>query len=1027
MSKGRMSKGRQSKAIEECGKSALGRSTRGLQESVGSQAAASPPLLVGWGQPFLADGNWDQPQYYETIRYADIDGDGQAELLARGPGGFQAYHFDKNLGEWRPQYFDQGAQASQFNPDYQWLPMPSGPALSDALGWDQPQYYQTFRVGDVDGDGLDELVGRFSDGVHVWKWSPGGWNEMQSTLLPCPDSGTGSNNPDGTQWGSEPWYYDTIELAVLDRSDIGSASRPLAYLVARASSGIQVWRWNISQQVQPGWALLQASTLLDDAGRWFEPQYWETIRYGDIDDDGLGEIVFRSDGGMQAYKWYQGQWTPLNPTTQRPFPTAYFPYCEGPPFIGCPNPASTSVNNPDSTPWEMSPVYFGTIRIADVDGDGKLEFLGRGVNGVQGWRAAVTQSGDSWQIGFSLMTTSEGSPAYLDALSDNEGWNLVQYSDTIRFGAINPGLTGPGGQPLSQLMGRGGQGVQTWRWAADTGAPTGNWQQVGSTGNPPWADNGLTGPNPTPGANANWQNAQYYNTIQMADVDGDGAPELLGRDVNMVETWKFNSGASAWARPNVPFPDLSSNPYYAQISQQLSGTTDLRGQYDQVDGATLGQWFTILLLWQTIPPDDISPADPNWQAAVDELLLEVQWAGVVFGLLNVGNGLMRGWIENTLVADQGWLDMVNCHLQLQPSTGNVNATIIQAITSALWAVSALIPGVGEAEIAVAAVVTGLMASGATLLNLSGPAIGNPAEVAFLDLAARLNLSFGGYVNQLAGLKTAVMQDYGLLRIIGGQTAWDDALQTQMSEQASEGYRNWIWRVLTAVAWNVQVNQFELPQNYPPLYAVTLPAPPHQGPYYGWIGVGSHGSFPPKSSLDAVFSSNADSCVPWVNGLNVPVSDAIYALNGWQLPGSPPHGYADDLAVQFDAPRPKRQRKWVRIDAEAHAKPLANGQLRVSLTLVNRGVEPLANVELTSVQFRRPGSRPHGLLLSALSRQQHHLTQGKWATEYLAFTAPGRLPKGQRHELEVKGKFAGGTFTGRVRFAPGPSLLDGHPH
>jgi hypothetical protein len=42
------------------------------------------------GPPLRDTTRWDQPQYYTTIQFADIDGDGQSELVARGPGGMQA-------------------------------------------------------------------------------------------------------------------------------------------------------------------------------------------------------------------------------------------------------------------------------------------------------------------------------------------------------------------------------------------------------------------------------------------------------------------------------------------------------------------------------------------------------------------------------------------------------------------------------------------------------------------------------------------------------------------------------------------------------------------------------------------------------------------------------------------------------------------------------------------------------------------------------------------------------------------------
>jgi hypothetical protein len=44
--------------------------------------------------PELSDGlGWKQPMYYSTIQTADIDGDGQGEVLARWIDGVSVYRF----------------------------------------------------------------------------------------------------------------------------------------------------------------------------------------------------------------------------------------------------------------------------------------------------------------------------------------------------------------------------------------------------------------------------------------------------------------------------------------------------------------------------------------------------------------------------------------------------------------------------------------------------------------------------------------------------------------------------------------------------------------------------------------------------------------------------------------------------------------------------------------------------------------------------------------------------------------------
>jgi hypothetical protein len=114
---------------------------------------------------FLADGNgfgrrivgpawsdaagWNALQYWSTIRLRDIDGDGRADLCARGPDGFRC-HLSEGAGF-------SGARA--------------GPLLADADGWSARAQYATLRIGDVDGDGRGDLCARDKNGVRCWLWS----------------------------------------------------------------------------------------------------------------------------------------------------------------------------------------------------------------------------------------------------------------------------------------------------------------------------------------------------------------------------------------------------------------------------------------------------------------------------------------------------------------------------------------------------------------------------------------------------------------------------------------------------------------------------------------------------------------------------------------------------------------------------------------------------------------------------------------------------------------------------------------
>ena len=189
-------------------------------------------VLPSWGDA----GGWKDPSHYTTIQLADIDGDGAAELLGRAPSGLAAHAFDVASGQWMPltdaatglaivlrdfadpppqgagdtpptdwtlpQYYTTirtarlddtqrraliarsaaGIVVYRFAPGSGWTqvtqsgPMADGDCFSNGNCWNgDPSYYTTIRLGDIDGDGTDELIGRGGDGVRVYCWAGQDW------------------------------------------------------------------------------------------------------------------------------------------------------------------------------------------------------------------------------------------------------------------------------------------------------------------------------------------------------------------------------------------------------------------------------------------------------------------------------------------------------------------------------------------------------------------------------------------------------------------------------------------------------------------------------------------------------------------------------------------------------------------------------------------------------------------------------------------------------------------------------------
>jgi hypothetical protein len=113
-------------------------------------------LLPGWGNV-----PWSLPSYYQTIHAGDLDGDGTAELLGRDASGIQIWSFNPTLGVWQPVLTTDGSGVL------------GQPYFSDGNGWGAPQYYQTIRLADVDGQRGQELVARSGNGVVVFQFTKG--------------------------------------------------------------------------------------------------------------------------------------------------------------------------------------------------------------------------------------------------------------------------------------------------------------------------------------------------------------------------------------------------------------------------------------------------------------------------------------------------------------------------------------------------------------------------------------------------------------------------------------------------------------------------------------------------------------------------------------------------------------------------------------------------------------------------------------------------------------------------------------
>ncbi|TNF32075.1 MAG: hypothetical protein EP329_11250, partial [Deltaproteobacteria bacterium] len=265
--------------------------------------------------PELGDSlGWDAPEYYTTFHFGDVTGDGKADVCARGSSGMRCY---ASTGA--------GFSASAI----------TGPAWSNAAGWNDPRYYTTIRLADLNGDGKADLCGRGPDGVHCHLATGTGFGA---------DVG-GPELSDAVGWGAVQ-YYGTLRTGDVD----GDGRHDLC---ARAAAGVACWRSNGTK-----WATYMTTDFADNAGGFWDVAYWGTLELVDFTGDGKDDLCVRGPNGIRC---------------RASTGTGFGPEIAGPTLT-------------DAVGW-YDPSNHLAIRWADVDGDGKTDICARANAGVLCWRS----------------------------------------------------------------------------------------------------------------------------------------------------------------------------------------------------------------------------------------------------------------------------------------------------------------------------------------------------------------------------------------------------------------------------------------------------------------------------------------------------------------------------------------------------------------------------------------------------------------------------------------------------------------
>jgi hypothetical protein len=912
-----------------------------------------------WGDA----AHWDDPIYYTTMQasrrysaktyqFSDVDGDGREEMFIRGPGGLEVVKWNAPNAQWMPLPGDHSALVGGF--------------ADIAYGIPGYEYISTIQTADIDGDGAHEVIGRIADGLELFKYDATGqiWRRLGDFPFLYGDA-------DG--FGSSPAYYQTIQCApIVGAPPKGSSTPPKYQTIGRGPDGlvaVDLGAWN----EHPTY-----SHFSDTLGWNLFPSYWSTIQYADVDGDGNWEVVAHWGTGLEIHKLLADgkTWAQL----------------------------ATYAGWSDSV-WNQ-PAQYSTIQCADIDGDGVAEILGNGINGLE----TLKYDPASKTIG----PYNPASP-YLGDTAQQYGWNQPQQYATIQFADID------GDGAMEMIARAGSPGIMAFQF--DTSTNT--WVRLpeGDVNNELSDANGF-------------DEVQYYATFQSArvllpgdqDYTGDGTHSqaiVFARGSSCVLTYRWDVPSQSWApcrRLPPAFTGGQANAYSALATAlNLTGANgNVRSLYND-----LALHFDQLAnrIYTVQPPSFESlPSPPSlpipagatgftaedWQAVCWQIYWEMQWVSNTQGWFDNAGKL----IHDTFLGETFNLQSVGNYLNLSSTSGTqVVLNIFSVIGNAAWAVLGL-PSLGAGTASAVAGMIGV-AFGAAAAFL--PSDGTYAT-AYSGLQDQLASGFNAAIaanednlNQIVGGTNPVsgkyvLADYGLLKMFGENImsgVWKWLESGALTTTAQRGYALGCWQALISATTMID-KRFS--SDEPPGGGPYFPPPQYWYHYAnGKLGFIVSNDLNNDKFADSTYSALFDPVDPtdlYPFPLGVPQYEVVDTFtHGW-----PQLGYVDGISAVPS--RPLARHPDIRV-IPALTRDAKTGEVVVTITIANRGIQNATNAHLTSVKLGNRSNVPN-------TTKTHHFLRSNF-TETMEVRFPS-LAAGTKTVLAIRGQYKGGTFGGSVRVA-----------